>query len=507
MNPSWNGKDLLPEKQVKRVLEKQSRVEEFRRSGLSLSRFARQHQIPLATLARDVKMAAQGVQGFLDRRLRNKGRPRKIEDRALGWVLSHLATYPKASLRSAWVELGPVALQQHWNYPSYDQILRVVRGMPADLRELMANGAKAQFQEYGIVSRRVDHLPNELWQIDATELDLWVLDTASGELFRPWMTTCIDGASRVILCAWLHRGEPDTAGTLQALRRAILPKDSESYPFYGIPQRLQSDNGTVYRSADFLEALLRLGIEKADIPNDCPGADGKVERWFRTFKDQLLKSLHGFAGQHAALAKARRNAIPWPLLPKLVEDYLFKYHLAQHSELNTTPWEAWHQKLADAKGLNLVVQDVVDAIKIRRDVTVDRQGIELLPGRHYHSPKLAGLVGETITLRIPPEGPGDAVEAYHKGDFIDHLRCVESSPSLARQIGEARLERVVELQKLRKTLRETAEKVIPKATEGEVGGGPVAPEIPTNPAPEVSGTNPNETALNIPKLKTEEPHE
>ncbi|MDD2710592.1 MAG: DDE-type integrase/transposase/recombinase [Verrucomicrobiae bacterium] len=494
---------LMKPSQIQRVVEKRSLIEEFKRSGLSINRFARQRSVGVVSLWRDLKRAQMGIDGLIDRRTRRQSTGVHIEDAVLSWTLAYLATYPKTTIQSAWRKLASIAHERGWQYPSYDQLCRAIRHMPQDMRTLLTAGARAHFEEWGIVKRKENTAPNELWQIDATELDLWVLDTATGELFRPWMTSLIDGHSRVILTAWLHRNVPDTAETLQALRRAILPKDSESYPFYGIPQKIQSDNGQVYEATDFLEALLRLNIEKVSIPNQCPSANGKIERWFETCKVQLLQSLAGFTGQHAALAKAKKCAIPWPLLPKLVEKYLLQYHLATHSSLGMSPWEAWHNKLADAKGLNFVSQDVVDAIKIRREMTVERDGVELSPGRHYHSAKLAGLVGETVTLRIPPEGPlnGDPVEAYHKGDFIDHLRCVEANPSLARQIGEARLERVIELQRLRKTLRETADGLIPKAAS-EVGGGPSMPVIPETPP--VSEANPGESALNIPKLPTED---
>ncbi len=261
--------------------------------------------------------------------------------------------------------------------------------------------------------------------------------------------------------ATLVRDVPSTADVLITLRTAFFPKDDDRFPFFGVPKEIQSDNGSIFISTDYLDALLRLQVERAWIPVECPSEDGKIERWFRTCKGQLATRLIGYSKQHQGLAKAKQGAIPWPLMQNLLNKYLVEYHINKHTSLGLTPWEAWHDRLADAHGLDFDPEEVFEACKLRKEVKVQRDGVELLPGRHYHAPQLAGLVDETITLRLPPEGPGKTVAAYYKGEFLADLRCVEANPELAQQINAARHDRIIELQSLRENLIATAKKILP----------------------------------------------
>src|SRR5690606_31751217 len=129
--------------------------------------------------------------------------------------------------------------------------------------------------------------PNELWQIDATQLGIWNLDMDSGKQIQPWAIGIIDTCTRITLGIHVTRYTPTTADVLMALRRAFLPKEDDRFPFFGVPKGIQSDNGTIFKSGDFLDTLLRLGIERVPTENDCPSDNGKIERFFKTAEMQL----------------------------------------------------------------------------------------------------------------------------------------------------------------------------------------------------------------------------
>lgn len=207
---------------------------------------------------------------------------------------------------------------------------------------------------------------------------------------------------------------------------------------------------------------MRLGIEQKLINPRCPAANGKIERWFQTCQDQLARNLNGYADQYHALSKAQKYAIPWPLLPQYFEKYLLEYHLAKHSELGMSPWEAWHEKLMVTQGLSLNPKEVINALQIRKEVLVERDGVSLESGKKYHSAKLAGIVGEKVLVRYTPDGIPEKIECYYKNEFLDELKSVDSQGTLASEIKQGRLDRVIELQKLRKTLIETAKKIVPE---------------------------------------------
>ena len=490
---------MLTEGQLLRITEKASIVKRFRDSGKSLRNFAAEEGIPLSSFAQDLKRSRMGLSEFIDKRVRN-GRRAEIDDRSLTWTLAFLAARRKATLSAAWRELQPVAVAQGWKYPTYAQLNRAVSKLPADARELLIHGSRHLFEKWGIVQRKEFSAPNELWQIDATQLGAWILDMETGKQIQPWAIGIIDACTRVSLGIHVTRHTPTTVDLLLAFRRAVLAKKDDRFPFWGLPKKVQTDNGAIFKSGDFLDALLRLDIQRVPTENDCPSDNGKIERFFRTVEDQLLRQLSSYAHQHHGLAEAKRNPIPWPLMQKLVDRFLYDYHLRNHSSLGKSPWEAWHDGLEVAHGLMVDVSDVIDACKIRVDETVERDGIEIGPKRHLSAPELAGLIGETVTLRLLPEGGDDEADCYYRGEKVARLRIVERDGKLADDIKAARLDRARELARLRKSLIKTADRMLGQTPQALPPGEPLILQPPET-------TVEDDGPLDVPDLLTEEDEE
>ena len=55
--------------------------------------------------------------------------------------------------------------------------------------------------------RREASKPNQIWQADHTQLDLWVI-TPSGQPARPWLTIIEDDHSRAVAGYGLNLGAP-----------------------------------------------------------------------------------------------------------------------------------------------------------------------------------------------------------------------------------------------------------------------------------------------------------
>ena len=76
--------------------------------------------------------------------------------------------------------------------------------------------------------------------------------------------------------------------------------------------------------------------------------------------------------------------------------------------------------------------------------------------RRFISPCLEGRVGDTLTVRIPPEGPKDSVTVFDHGlplgTAVEHI-----STELAEEISKTRLERTIAIDKLAKRIREKNE--------------------------------------------------
>jgi putative transposase len=68
--------------------------------------------------------------------------------------------------------------------PSYATVYAVIRGIDPAMRTLALDGEKRYRELFDLVHRREAAGPNEIWQADHTQLDLWVIDPA-GKPARP----------------------------------------------------------------------------------------------------------------------------------------------------------------------------------------------------------------------------------------------------------------------------------------------------------------------------------
>ncbi|MGV7552388.1 hypothetical protein PJN95_30150, partial [Mycobacterium kansasii] len=81
-------------------------------------------------------------------------------------------------------QVTQIAPQHDWPVPSYSTVYAIVAGLDPGLRMLAHEGTKRYEETFDLVYRRQASGPNELWQADHTELDLWVI-TPSAKPARP----------------------------------------------------------------------------------------------------------------------------------------------------------------------------------------------------------------------------------------------------------------------------------------------------------------------------------
>jgi putative transposase len=456
---------LFDKDQLDDVLTKATLLDRFARSGQSPEEFAKENDISATTLRRRLAAAREGSRNLIDKRKGRSGRKLKpIDERVFQFILTFIEQHKKAKLTSLHELLEEAAETKGWQRISYSTLCRLVNSLPDDFTTLISDGRKAHFDLKALVGRHGPYHPNACWQVDICELPIWVLDTTTMVLFKPFIIVYIDEATRVVVGWRLFRRERNRADLLLTLRMAIMGKHDASFPFCGKPDGIQSDNGGVFESEDYADCLLRMNIIRHEIPSESPSANGKVERFFRTIQDGLIRRLDGFSDQIGGLAAARESAIPWPVLPRLVSQYMAKYHSDVHSFLKMSPWVAWHDRLADAKGLGVVLADVVNATMFRMDAPVQRDGVHLDDGNTYSDACLTGYVDKTITVRVQPDKPYDYVEAYIEGRFLGVLQNIAHNPELADQIKAFRVQRTIDLQHLSKILSSMAPTVLPDPT-------------------------------------------
>lgn len=119
--------------------------------------------------------------------------------------------------------------------------------------------------------------------------DCWQSDTSHGPIIKvngtkkqTYLITLIDDASRLIL-----HGEfffNDNAVNMQAVFKKAIAK-------YGIPKRLFVDNGSTYKNDQLSLICASLGISLIHSKAYSPESKGKIERSFRTIKDNWMNGI------------------------------------------------------------------------------------------------------------------------------------------------------------------------------------------------------------------------
>ena len=104
---------------------------------------------------------------------------------------------PRPSSATVHRQVGEVAKNRGWPPPSYSTVYDIITGLDPGLVTLAHDGTKRYREVFDLVHRRQASEPNEIWQADHTELDLWVV-TPSGRPARPCLTVIEDDYSRAI---------------------------------------------------------------------------------------------------------------------------------------------------------------------------------------------------------------------------------------------------------------------------------------------------------------------
>ena len=121
---------------------------------------------------------------------------------------------------------------------------------------------------------------NEVWCGDSSSGPY--LKTADGKKHRVYVIALIDDASRFVLGADVFFN--DTFVNLMSVMKSAVYK-------YGKPKVFNFDNGSAYKNRQMELLAARIG----SVINYCrpytPTQKAKIERWFRTLKDQWMASL------------------------------------------------------------------------------------------------------------------------------------------------------------------------------------------------------------------------
>lgn len=217
----------------------------------------------------------------------------------------------------------------------------------------------------------------------ANSNDLWQSDTLVGPYLKlnghptqVYLICFIDDASRIIPHGEFFTND-NTINLLDCYQSAMFKR--------GVPKAIYVDNGSNYASKEMSLVCCRLGVVLIHTPVRDGAAKGKIERFFRTVRDQFL--IRNLSEVHS-LAELNRQFIRW------VED---EYHTRKHSTLDMRPLDRFGMDLSRIRYLqpstyNKEIFYREKTCSVRKDNTFQLKNIR------YEPP--AYLSGKKITVRF-----------------------------------------------------------------------------------------------------------
>ena len=241
---------------------------------------------------------------------------------------------------------------------------------------------------------------NQIWQSDLL-FGPWVQRPVGGKM-QVFLQATLDDASRLIPHAQFYTNQ-GLDSFLDCLRQAIAAR--------GVPTRLYLDNAKIYRSPQLARIAASIGILIVHTPPYQPEGRGKIERYFRSVREQFLANLD----PKLLLSLEQLNERLWQWIDT-------HYHRSEHSALQTTPLLRWQRDIEQVRQLPPAT-DLRRLFFHRVDRLVRRDSTFLLQHRFFEAPP--HLAGKRIEVRFDPLDPTQ-LEIYCEGQAQGVARLVDA---------------------------------------------------------------------------------
>lgn len=367
------------------------------RTRAQVEAVAREHGCDPVTVYRWLKKyeAAESVQGLVRRVRQDQGRgrlPEPLETLVDALIEREYLTEQRPTMRRVYKTLADEVDRANRTRAEGEAELRLPGFQTFRRRILAVEERKRLSRRHGAraaeaLSPILGHYPGATYplavvQIDHTPLDIELVDTVHRlPIGRPWLTLVMDVYSRCVLGFYISFDAPNAFAAGSALTHAILPKElwltrheealegllgglreelGEAavqgaarlhWPCWGKPVLVKMDNAREFRGHTIERALGDHRIDREFRPVLKPRYGGHIERLLGTFSQEI----HTLPGTTFSNPRQRRDydsagkaAITLDAFETWLTAFVLGvYHRRVHSELETTPLNAWERGLLD----------------------------------------------------------------------------------------------------------------------------------------------------------------
>ena len=296
----------------------------------------------------------------------DEGKSRKLDDALQEQIIYLKEHYPRMSAAAIYKQLqhnGSICRGEL----SESTVLRFVNRLALE-KKLTGNQDMRRYERPHI---------NEVWCGDSSVGPC--LKTPDGKKHRVYVIALIDDASRMIVGIDVFFG--DTFVSLMSVLKSAVSK-------YGVPKVLNFDNGSAYKNRQMELLAARIGSTINYCRPYTPTAKAKIERWFRTMKDQWMASLdmrdfHSLDGLRGSLSA-----------------FVRAYNLSAHSSLQgKSPQDRFFSEPEKIRRLEM--QKIEESFLLELERRVSADSVIVIEGVEYEVD--FRFAKQRITLRYSPD--------------------------------------------------------------------------------------------------------
>ncbi|WP_218020260.1 DDE-type integrase/transposase/recombinase [Nocardia anaemiae] len=299
--------------------------------------------------------------------------------------------------------------------PSESTLLRHFHRL--DLVGPAAGGQSVVFGRF-----EADH-PNELWVGDALHGP-----KVGGR--KTYLFAFLDDHSR-LLPGYRFGFAEDTVRLAAALEPALASR--------GVPESVYVDNGSAFVDAWLLRACAKLGVRLVHSTPGRPQGRGKIERLFRTVRDQFLVEVSDTTAEEIAESGMDYRSALLELNGLFAAWVEIEYHRREHSETGQTPlsrWEAGWDRRNRSPAIP-TAPDLTEAFLWSEQRMVTKTGTVSLHSNTYAvDPALAGRRVELVFSPFDMETIDVRYRDRSYGNALPHTITRHTHPKARPEIGE-----------------------------------------------------------------------
>ncbi|MCM1225167.1 MAG: DDE-type integrase/transposase/recombinase [Lachnospiraceae bacterium] len=296
----------------------------------------------------------------------DEGKPRKLDDALQEQIIYLKEHYPRMSAAAIYKQLqhnGSICRGEL----SESTVLRFINRLALE-KKLTNNQDMRRYERPHI---------NEVWCGDSSAGPY--LKTPDGKKHRVYVIALIDDASRMVVGTDVFFG--DTFVNLMSVLKSAVSK-------YGVPKVLNFDNGSAYKNRQMELLAARIGSTINYCRPYTPTAKAKIERWFRTMKDQWMAALD------------MRDFHSLDALRGSLYAFVRAYNLSAHSSLRgISPQDRFFSEPEKIRRLEMRQIEECFLLELERRVSAD--SVIVIDGVEYEVDYR--FAKQRITLRYSPD--------------------------------------------------------------------------------------------------------